>query len=112
MSSESAKTALVTTSRLTVALTAPQATLQTPKTTPKTRIGQISAQNQRLKLSTSVSSAGQREEANRGHETAQREIGKVRILTPCGFKISAGRVLSWDNLSRISGPVLEKTWFL
>ena len=38
MSSEATKPALATTSRLTVALTAPQANPQTPKTTPQRQI--------------------------------------------------------------------------
>ena len=47
--------------------------------------GQILAQLQRLKLSTSVSRSRWREEANHGHETAQRKTRKIRSL---GFEDS------------------------
>ena len=46
------------------------------------KIAQMSAKNQRLKLSTTLFGSRRREEANRGHETAQRETRKIRCLTP------------------------------
>ena len=97
---DSTKPSLATSSQSTMTLTTPPTTPQTLKTTSKIKIVQKSAQKQRQKLSISVSAAGQREEASRGHETAPGEIQFAQILKIWGFRNPAGRVLFWKNLEK------------